>query len=481
MRWAIPTHWRWETIGTVAEIVGGGTPPSTDSTNFDPRGIPWITPADLSGYNATYIERGARSLSAKGYERCGARLMPPSAVLFSSRAPIGYCVIARTAVATSQGFKSLVLREQVLPEFARYYLLASKKFIESRATGTTFKEISGRAMAGIPFPLAPIAEQRRIVQRVDEFLSAVEASAASLLRAKANAKRARASVLKAAVEGRLVPTEAELAAAEGSEYEPADVLLERILSERQETRVVHDRSRSARVREIIPDALPVPAGWTTATFDQLTIGGFTNGLYAHKSLYGRGTPIVRIDDFQDWKSRSANELRQVDIDQETAQKYSLAPGQLVINRVNSLTHLGKCLAVEPRHVPAVFESNMMRAEITPLCRVSYLAAWLRSRPGRAELTQNAKWAVNQASINQSDVASTRIPLPPLAEQDRIVSELARRTSVLDSIEATIDANFARCEQLRQSILKRAFEGRLLEPDAPERNDVTTDPDSKDAA
>ena len=127
----------------------------TMKTNFEDEGTPWITPADLTGYEGVYIARGKRSLSKKGLASCGARPLPAGTVLYSSRAPIGYCAIASNPLATNQGFKSLVLAEGLLPEFIRYYLLASKEYAESLASGTTFKELSGSRIAEMLIPVAP--------------------------------------------------------------------------------------------------------------------------------------------------------------------------------------------------------------------------------------------------------------------------------------------------------------------------------------
>jgi type I restriction enzyme S subunit len=106
----------------------------------------------------------------------------------------------------------------------------------------------------------------------------------------------------------------------------------------------------------------------------------------------------------------------------------------------------------------------MRLSLSKHVKPHFAEIYLRSTFGRAQLVANAKWAVNQASINQQDVLSTVIPLPPLPEQHRIVAEVERRLSVITSIERTVEANFARAARLRQSILKRAFEGKLVPQD-----------------
>lgn len=108
---------------------------------------------------------------------------------------------------------------------------------------------------------------------------------------------------------------------------------------------------------------------------------------------------------------------------------------------------------------------MMKARLADCVNPRYVEFYLRSREGRTRLTSGAKWAVNQASINQEDVKRTPLPLPPLAEQTRIVAEVERRLSVVEELEAVVSANLQRANRLRQSILQKAFSGRLATADS----------------
>ena len=189
-----------------------------------------------------------------------------------------------------------------------------------------------------------------------------------------------------------------------------------------------------------------------------------NGLYKPKVAYGDGVPILRIDDFQDFYLRERGALHCLRITESESITYALEANQLIVNRVNSLSHLGKCLVVPNALLPAVFESNMMRMTTSHLVDPFFVAYYLRSPVGRPLLTSNAKWAVNQASVNQTDVCTTQVPLPPLAEQHRIVAEVERRLSVIQQAEATVTASLVRADRLRQSILKQAFSGQLAPQD-----------------
>ena len=169
----IPQSWQWVRLDSVGAIVGGGTPSANEAKNFAApgQGVPWLTPADLGGYSGLFISRGARDLSDTGLQSSSATLMPKGTILFTSRAPIGYVAIAANPISTNQGFKSII---PYILNCARFVAIAMKAFasdIDATAPGTTFKEVSGKTVAGLSFPLPPLAEQHRIVAKVDELMA----------------------------------------------------------------------------------------------------------------------------------------------------------------------------------------------------------------------------------------------------------------------------------------------------------------------
>lgn len=157
----LPSGWRWRRIGDIATVVGGGTPSTRVAANFN-GDVPWITPRDLSSHSGRRVESGERTLTRRGLESSGAKLLPPGAVLVSSRAPVGYVAIAGNQLATNQGFRSLVLMGGCHPDYFYYVLRVIRPLLESRANGSTFRELSGAALKEIEVPVPPEAAQRSI-------------------------------------------------------------------------------------------------------------------------------------------------------------------------------------------------------------------------------------------------------------------------------------------------------------------------------
>ena len=166
----LPDSWTFVRLKHIGEVVGGGTPKTNISEYWD-GSIPWITPADLSGYENIYISTGSRMITEIGLKSSSAQMLPKNAVLYSSRAPIGYTAIAANPISTNQGFKSVVPYDFSMSVYLYYCLKARTPDIIQRATGTTFKEISGSEMAETIIPLPPINEQKRICGKATQLLA----------------------------------------------------------------------------------------------------------------------------------------------------------------------------------------------------------------------------------------------------------------------------------------------------------------------
>lgn len=176
--------WREVAVEDVARVVGGGTPRSS-VPEFWGGDIQWLTPKDLSDRPSRYTSEGSRTITEAGLKGSGAKVLPPGAVLLTSRAPVGYVSVASAPISTNQGFKSLILQEDQLPEFWYYLLLHSTEYLRANSGGSTFQELSGGALKKLRFTIPPIKAQRRIVDligAVDDVIAASETSKAAATR-----------------------------------------------------------------------------------------------------------------------------------------------------------------------------------------------------------------------------------------------------------------------------------------------------------
>lgn len=165
------TEWRECTISDLGTVVGGATPSTKDSSNYDNGNIAWITPKDLSNYEDRYISCGERNITEKGLSSCSTQLLPRHSVLFTSRAPIGYVAIAENEVCTNQGFKSVVPNKDTDYLFLYYLLKYNKETIENLGSGTTFKEVSGGTMRGIK---VKVPTTRSAQEAIGRFLDSID-------------------------------------------------------------------------------------------------------------------------------------------------------------------------------------------------------------------------------------------------------------------------------------------------------------------
>lgn len=162
-------------ISEIGKVVGGGTPSTKHNEYYSKNGLAWITPKDLSDYHKKYIGHGAKDISEEGLKHSSAKLLPINSILISSRAPIGYVAMAGTDLATSQGFKSIIPdASKILPDYLYYLMLRSKNKLERIASGSTFKEVSGREMSNFVVDIPELKIQKEIVQKLNPISKEIE-------------------------------------------------------------------------------------------------------------------------------------------------------------------------------------------------------------------------------------------------------------------------------------------------------------------
>jgi type I restriction enzyme, S subunit len=200
-----------------------------------------------------------------------------------------------------------------------------------------------------------------------------------------------------------------------------------------------------------------PNGWPRVALGTVIANGPQNGLYKHADAYGTGTPILRIDAFYDGGVTDYSKLKRLRATPEEVSLYRLNEGDIVVNRVNSMEYLGKSALITGASEDTVFESNMMRFAVDlENLEPRYLIAFLQTGYIKKQILQRSKNAVNQSSINQDDVKSFTLTLPPICLQrtfaSRVVAALGHLKDALRSKQAM--------ESLLASLQQRAFRGEL---------------------
>ena len=336
-------------------------------------------------------------------------------------------------------------------------------------TGTTRLKLNQSRMRKIPIPLAPFSEQERMVAKIEKLFSQLDAGIVELDRIQANLARYKASVLKAACEGRLVPTEAEMARAEGRDYESGEELLQRILVERkkkwkEEKRVKgKDPSKMKYQEPEAPDTegLPeLPEGWVWARVGQIS-HTIQYGTSEKANLDPSGIPVLRMGNIQDGNIDFGN-LKYLSYETPKLNVLLLDPGDILFNRTNSAELVGKTAVYKSTHPEATFASYLIRVKACDSYLPELVSYYINSFYGRKYIAAVVSQQVGQANVNGTKLANMPIIVPPLDEQIRVVAELERRLSIIEELETAVKANLTRAERVRQAILKRAFEGKLMQ-------------------
>jgi len=400
------------------------------------------------------------------------------------------------------------------------YRLMSDDFVayaNLHTSGVQHPRVHYEDMAVFPILFPPLREQHRIVEAIEAQFSRLDAAVAALKRAQANLERYKASVLQAACEGRLVPTEDELARQEGRDYEHASVLLQRILAERRrkweeaewarlveqaKKKVAQERrkaaGRPARLSDLAeeewrelpgaeyagylpkgdrwkakyeepvgPDTegLPaLPAGWVWTTVEQVgeVIGGLTKN--QKRADYPLQLPYLRVANVY------ADELRLDEVEIIGVQETELArtlltqDDLLVVEGNGSIDQIGRVAVWDGSIGTCVHQNHIIKVRLVHPEMSRYALWWLLSPRGRREIVRVASSTSGLYTLSLSKVAVLPVPLAPQAEQRRIVDGIDFIMSLCRALANAGRDNSIRADRLRQSILKRAFEGRLVPQD-----------------
>ncbi len=343
------------------------------------------------------------------------------------------------------------------PKLLDYALPGYLKAINDMTSSVTVKHLSSKSIAEIPLPLPPMEQQKRIVAEIEKQFSRLDEAVANLKRVKANLKRYKAAVLKAAVEGRLVETEAERARREGRSFETGAQLLQRIL----ETRRSQWQGKGKYKEPAVPDTtdLPeLPEGWVWARLDAIAAlkGGITVDS-KRQDQTARVVPYLRVANVQRGYL-DLSEVKTISAPASDIESLRLRLGDILFNEGGDRDKLGRGWIWEDQLADCIHQNHVFRARLVAADVLPKLVSWWGNTFGKDYFQREGKQTTNLASINLTKLSAFPVPLPPLAEQQRIVAEVDRRLTLLRATEDQVDANLQRAECLRQSILSAAFSG-----------------------
>ena len=205
------------------------------------------------------------------------------------------------------------------------------------------------------------------------------------------------------------------------------------------------------------DPIENPMRYNVGPLENLIVKGPQNGLYKPKSYYGAGTRILRIDSFYDGRATDPSSWQRVRLDDATIEKFALLEDDIIVNRVNSRPFLGKSAIIPNTEEPTVFESNMMRMEVdTNRILPKFLISILRIGSIKQQLCLNAKDAINQSSINQTDVRRLSVIVPPLDHQRRY-TQIAETVRLM---AAFLESGSRTASELSASLMSRLMEAKI---------------------
>ncbi len=431
-------------LGEVCKTTSGGTPSRSKPHYFDGT-IPWVKSGELPD---GIVVDNSEYISDEAIGNSSAKLLPAGTLLVALYgATVGKLGILSRPAATNQAVCAIFPSEAIDTKFLFWYLLAKRPWLIGQAAGGAQPNISQGVVRSLMVPVMPLAAQREIVAEIEKQFSRLDEAVASLKRVKANLKRYKASVLKDAVEGRLVPIEAELARREGRSFETGEQLLQRILETRRSQWKGNGKYKEP-LDSSTASSSSVPEGWVAATTGQLC-DCIVPSRDKPKSFSG-ATPWLTLPDFEEDKilissSRVGLGLSESEI---AGSKAKVVPQGSVVMSCVGRFGITAVLA-EDAVINQQLHAFLPNAMVMP----KYLAYALRTRV--TEMTA-VSTATTIAYLNKENCNGVRLALPPLLEQIRIVAEVERRLSFADGSEAEADRALLRAKRLKQSLLQNAF-------------------------
>jgi type I restriction enzyme S subunit len=369
-----------------------------------------------------------------------------------------------------------VTSDLVEVNFLSYFFESIYRTLNTQTKGVGIPHINPVVLNSLPFNLAPKNEQHRIVDKLEEIFSELDAGVKELKAAQTKLSQYRQSLLKSAVEGSL--TQQWRAENRYIVQEAGEQLLARILKQRREQWQQQKLAEFAEKGKTPPknwqDAYPepmqpdtsdlpeLPKGWVWASVDQLAL----NKRYGSSSKTNddsSGVPVLRMGNIQDGKLDYSN-LKYLPVDHKEFPDLLLNDGDLLFNRTNSAELVGKSAVYRDIGIPVSYASYLISVTFTEHFLPEIAAHYINSILGKKWLAEVMNQTAGQANVNGTKLGELAIPLPPFAEQLALIQGI---TNEFDSIDRQIEATalgLKQSEAQRKNILKSAFSGQLVPQD-----------------
>jgi type I restriction enzyme S subunit len=431
----LPHGWIRTQLSEVAEIILGQSPPSS-TYNEDREGLPF--------YQGK-LEFGKLYPTPRKWCMAPKKIAEQGDVLISVRAPVGPTNICQEKSCIGRGLAAIRGLGGIGTFFILYVLRALESEIARKGTGTTFSAIGDDKLKTLEIPLPPFNEQVRIVARLEELFTRLDAGVEGLRKVKAQLKRYRQAVLKYAFEGKLTE---EWRKTHRDQIEPATKLLERIKQERKQ-------KLGTKYKEPPPiDAseLPkLPENWAWTILGEVVF--LSNERY--NPTISEDERFVGLEHIQ---SGTGKLLGFGKSSETRSTKNRFKQGDLLYGKLRP--YLNK---VWVANFNGVCSTDILVFQKNDFISNEYIAACLLNQ-SFVEYTNQHMSGVQHPRVSYQVLSQYVIPLPPLLEQLEIAEEVQRSFSVADEVETAMEQNLKKAEFLRQSILKAAFLGKLVPQD-----------------
>ena len=406
------------------------------------------------------VFEGFRFISNEAFVIENARTrIAPGDVLLTIVGTIGRSAVVPEGIgpfALQRSVAVLAPKPDLLPKFLSYQLQSPRiqRHFEANARGTAQKGVYLKTLGETPIVVPPLGEQRDLVAEIEKQFSRLDEALAGLKRVKANLKRYKAAILKAAVEGRLVPTEANLARRESRKYADGGQLLAGMIQERQ----AHRTGKGKKSDAIAPKTAglsELPIGWAWASVEEL--GRLQLGRQRAPKYHSGPNmrPYLRVQNvFEDRIDLS--DVMEMDFSKADFERFVLHTGDILLNEGQSPELLGRPAMYRGEMPGVCFTNTLIRFQAYRCVLPEFALIVFRHYMHAGRFVDESNITTNIAHLSLGRLSTVEFPVPPLSEQHRIVAEVDRLLSIARETEAEVESNLKRAQSLRQAILSKAF-------------------------